>query len=128
MFPKQTAEGGRVRGPELDEKGVLPGHEVDFLDFGDFGEGLAGCGFVRAGGEADGDEGHQRPLEEFGVEPHFVAVDDPALLQLPNPLQHAGRGHAHLPGDLAVGNPRLLLKNLQDFVVDFVDHWGLLLL
>ena len=58
----------------------------------------------------------------LGVDPRLVPLDHPPRLQPADALQHGRRRHLHLPGDLGVGGPGVLLKDRQDLAVDFVDH------
>ena len=77
---------------------------MHFLNFRDSGQLLADFGAAHGVFGLDEDEGGQGNAQGLGVQTHFVALDDPFLFQLFDPLQHAGWSHTDLAGQFGVGD------------------------
>jgi hypothetical protein len=51
-----------------------------------------------------------------------VSSDDPARFEFADALEHGGRRQTDRPGDVRLGDPRVILKKIQDYAICFVDH------
>jgi hypothetical protein len=70
----------------------------------------------------DADDGLQRIAERARVDLDRIAPDDPALLELAQPLGRAGRGQAGMGGERLQRHPGVARQGFEQEAVHGVDH------
>jgi hypothetical protein len=107
---------------DVKEEVVVSGEDEDVEDFRQTaGEGLEGVDDGAA--ERAYLNRHERlnaAVEGSGIDVGVVAADDAPAVERPNPLQAGRRGDAELPGEFAVGLPRICLEKPDDLRIKFI--------
>ena len=75
---------------------------------------------------ADEDERQKRQPDRLGIDACRVALDDAALLQFPDALEHGRGRQIDLSGNLGIRRSGVFLENRQYSCVNCVDHSAIL--
>jgi hypothetical protein len=110
-----------MRGAQLDQITVRASDLMDLLHTRQSGQAFA-QGAVGSRIDLDKHEGGQSLAKGMRIKAHLVPLNNPALFELADALQHRRGRHPHLASDFGVGNACLLLKDVQYLQIDFVDY------
>jgi hypothetical protein len=117
---EDTLEVERVPGADLQEVVGLAGDVVAVLDLGDRGEVAGQVGRHGPGRLGDPDEGEDPVAGETRVDDRAVAADEPAGLELLDPLVGRGPADPDLGAELGIRPAAVRLEQLDEPGVDEV--------
>ena len=107
---------------DFEQQAVIAGDVMNLEDFGHGSERLRDTRFAGPIGGAQGDKSQQPLIERFRVEVRRIAADHAPAFELAQPLEN-GRGRkAHQPCDFSLGDPGVVLEEVEYLKVDGVEH------